>query len=219
MKFRPSIVHAHSLVLLVLAGLLINQWWDLRELASRTTETSPLSASIETLDQQQTLLREDVDALSDGRFVSAELYQAEKNIIGRELVALKRPAADTALLQSLQQDLLAIKADVEVLQKALQEVRRLAEQTPPSVVKKTPRPPKPSKPSVPFTMLGIEHRGGESFLAVSPLQNAQLQDVQLLRPGESRAGWQLRSLTSTKAQFGLPNGRTQSFNLDQGAMQ
>lgn len=219
MKFKPSIIHAHSFVLLILAGLLINQWWDVRELGSSISGANPWSSSIETLDQQQAALRSDVDALSDGRFVTMEKYKADKKVIGAELLALQHPAADTALLQSLQQDLLALKADVEVVQKALQEVRRLAEQTPTLVIKKTARPPKPSKPPVPFSVLGVEHRGGESFLAVSPLQNTQLQDVQLLRPGDSRAGWQLRSLTSTKAQFGLPNGRTQSFNLDEGAMQ
>jgi len=219
MKFKPSIIHAHSFVLLILAGLLINQWWDVRELGTSISGDSKWSTSIEALDQQQAALRLDVDALSNGRFVTMEKYKVDKKVIGAELLALQHPAADTALLQSLQHDLLALKADVEVVQKALQEVRRLAEQTSAPVIKKTTRQPKPSRPPVPFSVLGIEHRGGESFLAVSPLQNTQLQDVQLLRPGESRAGWQLRSLTSTKAQFALPNGRTQSFNLDQGAMQ
>lgn len=218
MTFRPSIVHAHSLVLLVLAGLFINQWWDLRELASRSMETSPLSPHVESLDQQQALLRSDVDALSDGRFLSAERYQADQRTLIEQIRALKHPAADAALLQSLQQDLVVLRADVEVVQKALNDVRRLAEQTPAPAVKQAPQQSKPKKPTVPFAVLGIEYRGGESFLAVAPLQNTQLQDVQLLRPGESRADWQLRSLTATRAQFGLPNGRTQTFNLGAGGV-
>jgi hypothetical protein len=219
MKIKPTQIHVHSLILLMLTGFIINVWWGLREVATYA-ESSPLSGNLEVLSQQQEVLRSDLDALVGRDFIDVAQYRTDQESLARKLVQIAKPKADEATLLSLKTDLLALHANVEAMQKELAEVRRMADLRPQSVVKPatllTVRK-KPRKLSVPFALIGLEYRGGESFLAVSPLQNAQLQNVQLLRPGDSQEGWRLETLTSENAHFILPDGRRHVAKLAQGA--
>src|SRR5690606_18348270 len=52
----------------------------------------------------------------------------------------------------------------------------------------------PERPDPPFAPLGVESRGGERFLAVSPLDGRTLESVQLLAIGEHASGWRLKRL-------------------------
>ena len=73
----------------------------------------------------------------------------------------------------------------------------------------TPRPrPAQAEPAkapevlvAPFTMLGIDVRGGESFLALAPLGTDSLREVHVLRVGEMYGDWRLEKLDAAAAEF------------------
>ena len=65
----------------------------------------------------------------------------------------------------------------------------------------------------PFTVIGFEQRGGESFLAVSPLQSNRLADISLLSKGDTQNGWQLSAMEAGRAHFVLPNGKRHVLNI------
>ncbi|NWB98362.1 hypothetical protein HX882_20910 [Pseudomonas gingeri] len=66
---------------------------------------------------------------------------------------------------------------------------------------------------LPFILLGMESRGGETFLAVAPMGFSRLGDIQLLRPESVFLGWRLRSLEPGKAHFVRPNGTSLIVSL------
>ena len=71
-------------------------------------------------------------------------------------------------------------------------------------VSAAPRPataPPALPPSPPFTPVGIESRGGERFLAVSPPGTRALGQIRLLARGERFGTWQLQRLDRDSALF------------------
>ncbi|MCD5986477.1 hypothetical protein KDX30_01050 [Pseudomonas sp. CDFA 553] len=219
MKVGLKTSHVHSALLLVLALVLATQWWGLRKVVKQT-ELQEQSGSLEMLAQQQETLRLDLDTLGERELVDWTQYRSDHEFLHRRITSLAKQGTDEPTLRALQTELISLSSNVEVMQKELEEVKRLAAQQPISVAK--PAAPAPKKVRLkkpltpPFTLIGLEHRGGESFLAVSPLQNAQLQDIQLLRPNESHDGWLLKALTPGSASFTLPDGRNHDVKLTQG---
>jgi len=65
--------------------------------------------------------------------------------------------------------------------------------------------------AVPFILTGIEQRGGQNFAVVAPLGATSLSQMQLLSPGDSAWGWQLRSIQGNEALFSV-NGIPQRLS-------
>ncbi|HHK4227633.1 TPA: methyl-accepting chemotaxis protein, partial [Pseudomonas aeruginosa] len=65
-----------------------------------------------------------------------------------------------------------------------------------------PVKPKPIEPP-PFSILGVEYRGGERFLSVAPPGSTQLSQIYLIRQGDAVAGttWRLTDLDDRTAHF------------------
>lgn len=57
----------------------------------------------------------------------------------------------------------------------------------------------PAQP--PFRVLGLEIRGGVSFLAIAPPGAVSLAEMSVLRVGDMQDGWQLEALDSKSATF------------------
>lgn len=218
MAIKPRMIHIHSLVLLLLGGLLINQGLQLRDLGAQNQDTM-LSSSVETLTQQQETLRADLDALSSGGYVTAAQLESYRQGIAEQVDSLKTTGQVHGEWQSLKTDLLALSAEVEGVQKELAELKRKVEPRPEPTAKKTSRQPVAAKPkkiiAPPFSLIGIEYRGGEAFLAVAPTQPIQLSDVQLMRVGDWRGDWRLSSLEPATAGFELGDGRKHTVKLRQ----
>lgn len=53
----------------------------------------------------------------------------------------------------------------------------------------------------PFTVLGIDVRGGESFLSLAPLGTDSLSQARVLRVGEIYGDWRLEKLDAAAAEF------------------
>ncbi|SKB02336.1 hypothetical protein SAMN05421862_11918 [Pseudomonas extremaustralis] len=108
-----------------------------------------------------------------------------------------------------------LKASVETVDSRLQELSKSQVKQPPEaaskpkvIARKTPPPSKPSSSTItpkapPFTVVGIEYRGGERFLSVAPPGSTKLSQIYLIRPGDAVAGtsWRLNSLDGKSARF------------------
>lgn len=77
--------------------------------------------------------------------------------------------------------------------------------------KKSHRSAKPVPLVAPFILTGIEQRGGQTFAVVAPRGATTLSQMQLLSPGDSAWGWQLRHFEGNTALFsvnGIPQRLT-----------
>ena len=102
---------------------------------------------------------------------------------------------------------MVLKASIEMIDIRLQELSKPQTTEPPAAVsppktvfrkKPTPAPQPP-----PFTVIGIEYRGGERFLSVAPSGSTQLSQINLIRPGDGVTGtsWKLKSMDGRLAHF------------------
>lgn len=119
-------------------------------------------------------------------------------------------------------DVVTLEAKFEGLQTSFRDLVK----TRPAV---TP-PPQPAKPKAapvarvenivkvesppPFTVVGVEYRGGERFLSVAPPGSTRLSQLSLVRPGDTIDGssWRLSSLDDNRAQFSI-NGTSRIVPL------
>ncbi|MFS2159675.1 hypothetical protein ACCD10_20290 [Pseudomonas sp. Pseusp122] len=123
-------------------------------------------------------------------------------------------------------DIVALEAKFEGLQATFQDfVKTRPKPTPapvPSKPVKSKAPParkteaiaKPVETPPPFTVVGVEYRGGERFLSVAPPGSTQLSQLYLVRPGDTVAGsnWRLNGLDDGRAQFSI-NGTSRTVSL------
>ncbi|CFL01909.1 hypothetical protein [Burkholderia pseudomallei] len=70
-----------------------------------------------------------------------------------------------------------------------------------------PSPAMPTPPMPPFVILGVEQRGGVSFLTVAQPQLHALGDVHLLATGDNEGDWQLEALDAHTATFRVAGQR------------
>lgn len=74
--------------------------------------------------------------------------------------------------------------------------------------KKSQRSARTAPLVAPFILTGIEQRGGQMFAVVVPRGATSLSQMQLLSPGDSAWGWQLRRIEGNEALFSV-NGISQ----------
>ncbi|NRB54937.1 MAG: hypothetical protein HRU39_03000 [Salinicola sp.] len=98
------------------------------------------------------------------------------------------------------------------LESSIKEVRKLranqktsTQQGQPSPQRRTRRQPEP--PSPPFSVSGVELRGGRSYLAVASGAAGRLSDLRLVGEGQNIGQWHLSSIEGHSAAF-IINGQT-----------
>lgn len=122
-------------------------------------------------------------------------------------------------------DIVSLEAKFEGLQNKFQDFAKAR----PAVIAPS-QPTKPNKPKSapvtrveniakvesppPFTVVGVEYRGGERFLSVAPPGSTRLSQLFLVRPGDMIDGsnWRLSSLDDSRAQFNI-NGASRIVPL------
>jgi hypothetical protein len=207
--FQTLIVGLLCLAIAGLSGGLYNQYQRMAELQSTDTQYR------QTLDT----LQRDANALKDAQ---EKLQYALKDL--KQMVNTGEQQANTLdpmldqwaqEIQELRDGLAtrATEADMTVLRTRLEQVeQRLLElKTQPSRPPPTSSAAKPKKTarlkpvplSPPFSVLGVEFRGGERFLAVAPPDSRSLMDVQLLHSGEQLGAWHLKVLELHSAIFAV----------------
>jgi len=170
-------------------------------------------------------MQDQIDSFAGGKPVQDADFRASQQALSQRidtaqamLVEIQR--ANQTALQGMAQagDLVVLEAKLEGLQNDLGELRKKAlqpakappplivpKQRPTAVVARKSAPPKPVETPPPFTVVGIEYRGGERFLSVAPPGSTQLSELYLVRPGDAIAGtnWRLASLDDRQAQFSV----------------
>ncbi|MBJ2281428.1 MULTISPECIES: chemotaxis protein [Pseudomonas] len=217
--FQTVIIGLLCLVVAGLSGGLYNQYQRVTELQSTTTQ------QLKTLDT----LQRDASALKD---TQEKLQYALKDL--KQMVDTGEQQANTLdpmldqWAQEIQElrdglaarasaaDMTALRGRVEHVEQQLLNLK--TQPSPPPPTSSTTKPkqtarPKPIPLSPPFSVLSVESRGGERFLAVAPHDSRSLKDVRLLHRGEQLGAWQLKVLEPNAAIFAVAAQPDQTVHL------
>lgn len=217
--FQTLIVGGICLAIAGLSVELYNQYQRLDELQSTTTQR------LQPLDT----LRRDLSALQDAQeklqFALKDLKLAvdtgeqQANTLdplldqwAQEIQELRDGLADRATAA----DMTALRARLEQVEQQHQELKAQPSVPPltPSAAKpkKTARP-QPVSLSPPFSVLAVESRAGERFLATAPHGSHSLADIRLLHSGEQIGTWRLKELEARSALFAVSDHPDQTVPL------
>jgi uncharacterized coiled-coil protein SlyX len=207
-----------TLCLLALAGTLSYQHYRLADLNAAIAET----AGKESLDSIQKKLDQFDDrfaAVDQNYLTSNEDFRSGQQALSNRLDTLEGVANQVRerveqleLSSASAEDIIIIKASVDSVAAQLKDLQlrqsNSANAKPPSPASSTQKATsrakfKKSAPPPPFEVIGLEHRGGQEFLAIAPIGSNQLSQIQLVRPGDgvSDTSWKLRSVDSASASF------------------
>lgn len=217
--FQTIIVGLLCMAVAGLSGGLFNQYQRMAELQSTNTQR------LQTLDN----LQRDLSALKDAQeklqYALKDLKQMvdtgeqQANTLdpmldqwAQEIQEMRDGLADRATVK----DLTALSGRFEHVEQQLLEFKTQPTLPPPTSSankpKKTARP-KSVPLSPPFSVLGVESRGGERFLAVAPHDSSSLIDVRLLHAGEQFGAWHLKVLEPHSAIFSVAAQPDQTVQL------
>lgn len=217
--FQTLIVGLLCLAVAGLSGGLYNQYQRMAELRSTNTQYR------QTLDT----LQRDANALKDAQ---EKLQYALKDL--KQMVNTGEQQANTLdpmldqWAQEIQElrdglaarateaDMTALRARLEHVEQQLLELK--TQPSPPPPTSSTTKPKKTARPksiplSPPFSVLSVESRGGERFLAVAPPDSRSLMDVRLLHSGEQFGAWHLKVLEPNSAIFAVAAQPDQNVHL------
>lgn len=194
---------------------------------SNTEQADRQELAVKGVNDHMALLADELATVSEKQkdvMLRADFAMAQQALT-KQLEALKAQLDGTTQDGSSSVEILAIKAQIESVQAAVDSLdkrvialaQRPASIAPPRTVKAISRStPKPAqtvvKLSPPFQVIGLEVRGGERFLSIAPNGSTRLEQISLIRPGDTRYDWQLRTLGSNTAEFQV-NGTTQVLTL------
>lgn len=209
---------ALSLCLLTLAGTLSYQQFRLTHLTTAINGT----AGKESLDAFQTKLEQfdkRLAAVDQKYLTSNEDFRSGQQALSSRLDAIEglanqanKRVEQLDLSSASAEDIVIIKASVDSVAAQLKDLQlrqsNSANARPSSTTSSTHKASsraktKRSAPPPPFDVIGLEHRGGQEFLAIAPIGSNQLSQIQLVRPGDGVSGtsWKLRSVDSGSASF------------------
>jgi hypothetical protein len=191
---RPAVMIAAGWIAVLSAIVLIDHGhW--RHLASRPQSDVPgreimtLEARVGALESQLAAQKHQPPPITADRF--AERSRA----LDERLIGLEQGVSHGASQQAL--DTLATR--VSVLEVAHAHSRQTRGSAP---VQSTPNiAGANTSAEPPFRLLGLEMRGGETFLAIAPPKAVSLAEMSVLRVGDIEDGWQLESLDGNSATF------------------
>jgi hypothetical protein len=219
LTFQTLIIGLLCLAVAGLSGGLYNQYQRMAELQSTDTQY------LQTLDT----LQHDSSALKDAQ---EKLQYALKDL--KQMVDTGEQQANTLdpMLDQWEQEIQelhdgladrATSADMTVLRARLEQVEQQLldlkpQPSPPPLTSSATKPkqtarPKPTPLSPPFSVLSVESRGGDRFLAVAPPDSRSLRDVRLLHSGEQLGAWHLKVLEPNSAIFAVAGQPDQTVHL------
>jgi len=217
--FQTLIIGLLCLAIAGLSGGLYNQYQRVAELHSTNTQ---YRQTLDTLQRDSNALKETQEKL---QYALKDLKQMVDS--GEQQTNTLDPMLDQ-WAQEIQElhdglaarapvaDLTALRTRLEQVEQQLLDLRTLPSPPPPTPAatkpKKTARP-KPALLSPPFSVLSIESRGGERFLAVAPYNSRALIDVRLLHRGEEFGAWHLKVLEPNSAIFAVAAQPDQTVHL------
>ena len=203
-----------SLCLIALASVLAYENHQL-SLVSNDLAATADKDSLNALLTRLTKVDERLDAVDGKHLVTNDDFRSGQQALSNRIdtvQAYAKQATETTQDLSLrvtaaEEQVMVVKASIEMIDIRLQELSKPLTTEPPvvapppkPVIRKKP-PPAPQPP--PFTVIGIEYRGGERFLSVAPPGSTQLSQINLIRPGDGVTGtaWKLKSMDGRLAHF------------------
>lgn len=217
--FQTLIVGLLCLAVAGLSGGLYNQYQRMAELQSTNTQyrqtLDTLQRDSSTLMDAQEKLQyalKDLKQMVDSGEQQANTLDPMLDQWAQEIQELRDRLADCAT----QADLKALGARIEKAEQQLLDLRTKPFPPPPTPSATKPKktaPPKPTPLSPPFSVLSVESRGGERFLAIAPHDSRSLTDVRLLHSGEQQGAWRLKILEPNSAIFAVAAQPDQTVHL------
>lgn len=203
-----------SLCLIALASVLAYENHQL-SLVSNDLASTADKDSLNALLTRLAKVDERLDAVDGKHLVTNDDFRSGQQALSNRIdtvQAYAKQATETTHDLSLrvtaaEEQVMVLKASIEMIEIRLQELSKpqttepsAAVSLPKTVIRKKP-PPAPQPP--PFTVIGIEYRGGERFLSVAPPGSTQLSQINLIRPGDGVTGtsWKLKSMDGRLAHF------------------
>ncbi|WP_434694936.1 chemotaxis protein [Pseudomonas sp. Z1-14] len=217
--FQTLIVGSLCLAVSGLSGGLYNQYQRVTELENANTQRLQALGTLQRdsttlMDAQEKLqyALKDLKQMVDTGEQQANTLDPMLDQWAQEIQELRDGLADRAT----EADMIALRARLEHVEQQLLAPKTqlsLPAPTPSSDEPKKASRPKPAPLSPPFSVLGVESRGGERFLAVSPPDSRSLKDIRLLHNGEQLGAWQLKVLEPNAAIFTVPTQPDQTVQL------
>ena len=203
-----------SLCLIALASVLAYENHQLSLVSNNLASTADKD-SLNALLTRLAKVDERLDAVDGKHLVTNDDFRSGQQALSNRIdtvQAYAKQASETTQDLSLrvtaaEEQVKVLKASIEMIDIRLQELSKPQASEPPviapppkPVIRKKP-PPAPQPP--PFTIIGIEYRGGERFLSVAPPGSTQLSQINLIRPGDGVTGtsWKLKSMDGRLAHF------------------
>lgn len=235
LPLRPSLSPPVVFRILCLVGLIGWSGYQQLQIFHLNTEiaTTANRDSINAVTQRLNGLDDRIDAVGKLKPVTEEDFRAGQQALSNRIDAVQ------ALVRQIQQDtqtaahsaasmqeVITLEAKFEGLQTNIQELVAAKTTVKPPIAPLKPKLAtqarkggplvKPIESAPPFSVIGVEYRGGERFLAVAPLGSTQLSQLYLVRPGDTIGGsnWKLSGLDDTHAQFNI-NGAPRTLSLQQ----
>ncbi|KPW19250.1 Uncharacterized protein ALO83_01820 [Pseudomonas cannabina pv. alisalensis] len=230
LPLRPSLPRTTALqilALIFLIVLLVYQQWQILHLKTGFESAANLE-TVNAITQRINGVDDRLNAASQLKSVTIDDFRAGQQALSNRIdavQALVKQAQDAAQqAAATMQEVVVMGARIEELQVKLQDLRAVEAASAQVTAAAKPKTPVPSRkstaqtkvpePPPPFSVVGVEYRGGERFLSVAPLGSTQLSQLNLVRPGDVVAGsnWQLNSLDDSRALFSI-NGSTRILPL------
>ena len=217
--FQPLIVGGLCLAIAGLSGELYNQYLRLDELQSTTTQR------LQPLD----ILRHDLSTLKDAQEklqfalndlkLAVDTGEQQGNTLdtlfdqwAQDIQELRKGLATRAT----EADMTALRARLEQAEQRLLDLKPRSPTPPATSSASTPK--KTVSPhlvalSPPFSVLAVESRAGEHFLATALPGSRSLTDIRLLHSGEQIGAWRLKALEPRSALFAVTGQPDQTVPL------
>jgi hypothetical protein len=164
------------------------------ESAAQRSEVGTLRGRLSTAEEQLAVIKRQPDAASQTNLVAARQALDERLDKVEQALEVSARATDLAPLQSR----------LEQIETRLENAQRTQLLAPTPVRRRATEAAQPKVVEPPFSILGTELRGGESFLSIAPSATQSLIDVRLLHAGERQGDWRLEKL----------DGKTATFRVD-----
>jgi hypothetical protein len=202
--FRLITVLWLTIISAVVVGnrVMLSRLRDDAQTNAQRTEVTTLQDRLATLERQLSAIQHQPISVSQANFATA------RQALDDRLIRIEQAIGDTATTG----DVAGLQNRLSTIEARMAKARQTAVLTAPSVFHNMAAADKPTVIEPPFTVLGIELRGGERFLSVAPGGAHSLAQVHVLRPGESQDDWQLETLDSRTATFRV-GGRLQRIEL------
>ena len=217
--FQTLIIGLLCLAVAGLSGGLYNQYQRMAGL--QNTDTQRLQ-TLDTLQRDSSALKDaqeklqyalkDLKQIVDSSEQQANILDPRLDQWAQEIQELRGGLASRAT----EADMTALRARLEHVEQQLLELKTQPSPPPPTSSAAKPKKTARLKPvplSLPFSVLGVEFRGGERFLAVAPHDSRSLTDVRLLHSGEQLGAWHLKVLESNSAIFAVAAQPDQTVHL------